>query len=370
MCADTLVSHQYAVIFRTHLWDDYVARQYDRLVARTKSGHVFILVDETSGPVKIDRDNVVRYTQGDVLSLGFAKGGRGNLLWFNGDYSLYLFFDRFRDYDYYIMTEYDVVVQVELDDVVAPADRDGCDFIGLSKGEPVSEWQFTETCLDAYDAAEVQKRLICIALFSRPAVQHLFDKRLELSQAFRNGALRRWPYCEAFIPTELSVGGFKLGELSEFGPTDHYDWAGVVIEAELGPLERQAFIHPVLDPNGYVEKAMKDSWPPESFFYVRSETRRKLQRVSPKDYGPPLARALRKRVASIVRNHVLRVLSMKSRPAVVAGRPLMTSNRLLLAASRSDGPDRPHPDRPRSRGSSRSEGLRAAPPALRGVQHG
>lgn len=310
MCADTPVS--YAVIFRTHLWDDFVARQYDRLVARTRNGHVFILVDETSGPVRIDRDNVVRYTQSDVLNLGLAKAGRGNLLWFNGDYSLYAFFDRYRDYDYYIMTEYDVVVQVELDDVVAAADRAGHDFVGLSKGEPVSEWQFTETCLDAYDAAQVQKRLICIAMFSRRAVQHLFDRRLELSQEFRNGALRRWPYCEAYIPTELSVGGFKLAELSEFGPTDSYDWTGVVFEAELGALKGQAFVHPVLDPNRYVANTMKDSWPPESFFYMRSETRRKLRRVSLRDYGPPLARALRKRVASIVRNHVLKIPSTKN----------------------------------------------------------
>lgn len=309
MRAHTPASHPYAVIFRTHLWDDYVARQYDRLVARTKSGHVFILVDETGGPVKIDRENVVRHTQADVLDLGLAKAGRGNLLWFNGDYPLYLFFEKFRNYDYYIMAEYDVVVQVELDDVVAAADREGHDFVGLSKGEPVSEWGFTETCLDAYDIAQVQKRLICIAMFSRRAVQHLFDRRLELSQEFRNGGLRRWPYCEGYIPTELSVGGFKLAELSEFGSTGAYDWTNVVLEAELGPLEQEAFIHPVMDPNSYVAKMMKETWPPESFFYARSETRRKLRRVSLRDYGPHLARALRKRVTSIVRNHVLKMPS-------------------------------------------------------------
>lgn len=306
MGTDTPAGSKYAVMLRTHIWDDYVARQYDRLVARTKNGRVFVLVDETSGRVEVNRDNVVRYTQDDLLALGLAKAGKGNLLWYNGDYSLYIFLSRHPDFDYYIMVEYDVVVNVEFDDVVAKARQEGIGFVGLTKDvEPIPEWNFTESCLDAYRMDQVQKRLICLAVFSKPAAQQLFDRRLELSRAYRNGEIQRWPYCEAYIPTELGVSGFKLAELTEFGPADHYDWLPAIAETDLGLLSAQAFIHPVLDAERYVAHTMKHTWPPESFFYLRSATRRRLQRVSPKFYGPVLARALRDRIASAFRNHVL-----------------------------------------------------------------
>ena len=306
MGPDRPIGSRYAVMLRTHVWDDFVARQYDRLVAKTGDGQVFVLLDETNGRVEVDRDNVVRYTQGDLLALGLAKAGPGNLLWYNGDYSLYVFLDRYPDFDYYIMVEYDVTVNVALDDVVAKARREGIGFIGLSKDvEPIPEWSFTETCLDAYSMEQVQKRLICLAVFSAAAARQLFDRRLELSRAHARGGMRRWPYCEAYIPTELGVSGFKMAELTEFGRADHYDWLPAIAENDINLLRDQAFVHPVLDSERYVAHTMKDTWPPESFFYPRSATRRRLTRVSPRFYGPVLARALRERIASAFRNHVL-----------------------------------------------------------------
>lgn len=306
MGTDRPAGSQYAVMLRTHIWDDYVARQYDRLVAKTKSGQVFVLVDETGGHVEIDRDNVVRYTQDDVLALGLAKAGPGNLLWYNGDYSLYIFMSRRPEFDFYIMIEYDVAVNVPLDDIVAKARRDGIGFIAHSKDvEPIPEWNFTESCLDFYRVDQVQKRLMCLSLFSKQAAQQLFDRRLEQSRAYAKGGIRRWPYCEAYLATELGASGFKMAEITEFGPADHYDWLPAFAETDLGLLSDQAFIHPVLDAERYVAHTMRHTWPPESFFYPRSATRRRLQRVSPRIYGPHLARALRERFASAFRNHVL-----------------------------------------------------------------
>ena len=316
---------RYAVMLRTHFWDDYVERQYRRLLSRCDGGDVFILVDETNGRVKIPYPNVVSHTQEGILGLGLSKAGYGNLLWFNGDYPLYAFHEEKPGYDYYVMIEYDVVVQLDLGSMISGLRREGIDFVGLTKGEPVSEWPHTESCLDVYRPEQVQKRLICLAAFSRRAVEHLFAKRLELSREHRGGALSRWPYCEAFIPTELGLAGFELAELSRFGRTDRYDWKPAIAETDLPLLRDQAFLHPVLDPARYVQHTMKDVWPPEAFFLPGSEVGRRLRRVPARVYGPPLLRALWKRAGDAWRAR--RAKPSQGAAGQAAGRPARASGK-------------------------------------------
>jgi len=64
-----------------------------------------------------------------VLGLGLSGAGHGNMLWFNGDYPLYYFYEQHGSYDYYVMTEYDVGVQRPLDDIVDRMARDGTDLV-------------------------------------------------------------------------------------------------------------------------------------------------------------------------------------------------------------------------------------------------
>lgn len=298
MDVGTKTGSRYAVLFRTHFWDEYAERQYQRLLSVVGNGDVFILVDETSKPVPVPHSNVVPHTQEGVLNLGLAGAGHGNMLWFNGDYPLYYFYQRHSGYDYYIMTEYDVVVQRSLDDVVAQMARDGIDFVGLSNTEAVSEWPLTHTCLDAYSEEEIRKCLICISMFSNRTVHRLFDRRLEMSRQHEAGLMQRWPHCEAFIPTEVAAAGFKMAELSEFGPTSRYDWKPAIIEAELPALAGQAFVHPLLDPQRYVRHTMIDLWPPEAFFDPRNAVAHRLRRAPLPVYGPPLAQALLRRAGA------------------------------------------------------------------------
>lgn len=297
---------RFAVLFRTHFWDDFAERQYRRLVERSRGGEVFILVDETNGAVAIPHDNVVRYTENDLLALGLAKAGTGNFLWFNGDYSLYVFFERFPDFDHYIMVEYDVAANRDMGEMVARSVEKGYDFIGLTTVHPDIGWNFTDGCLDLYRLEDIQQRLICIALFSRAAIAHLFARRKEHSLAFERGEIRRWPFCEAYIPTELALGGFRMGELSEFGPLDHYEWRPSYVETDLGEMTGQAFVHPVLDPNRYIVHTMKHLWPPENYFIPGSKVRRRIRRVPSSVYWPVLSKALKERVTESWRKRVLR----------------------------------------------------------------
>ena len=296
---------RYAVLFRTHVWDDYVARQYRRLVAQVRGGDVFVLLDETNGRVPVTEGCVFSHTQASVKALGLADAGSGNMLWYNGDYPLYAFYDQHPAYPYYVMVEYDVAVHGDVDGMVERAAREQVGLVSLTRGESVAEWPHTASCLDAYAIEDVKKRLICFSIFSRDAVRTLFERRLSLSRDRAAGVLQRWPFCEGFIPTELALRGFRLAELTEFGSADLYDWRPAVAESDLATLQQQTFLHPVLDEQRYVQATMKGYWSTKDVLNPRSDLVRKLRRVPLRAYGPPLAAAVRRRVAGAIRRRLV-----------------------------------------------------------------
>jgi hypothetical protein len=291
----------YAVLFRTHLWNDYIARQHRRLLPNAGGGDVFVLLDETGGPVAVEGARVVSHTVEQVTALGLSDGGAHRMLWYNGDYPLYYFFNTHRDYRYYVMIEYDVAINGNIDGMVDHADRHGIGLMALTKGEAVVEWPHTESCLDVYDLGDVKKRLICFSIFSREAVEALFERRLALSRLYSEGRLQRWPFCEGFIPTELAHRGFKLAEISIFGSTELYDWQPPIVETDLTRLRHHAFVHPVLDQRRYLDATMRSDWRLWDILNPTTDFSRRLRRVPARMYARPLAGAVRRRLANAVR---------------------------------------------------------------------
>jgi hypothetical protein len=92
---------RYAVVFRTHFWDEFCDRQLDRLRARVGSGDIYVMVDQTRGPVKgIPTEKVYPVTDQAILDAGFVAAGEGSLQWYSGDVPLYLFRSAYPDYDF------------------------------------------------------------------------------------------------------------------------------------------------------------------------------------------------------------------------------------------------------------------------------
>jgi len=270
----------YAVIFRTHFWDDFAQRQLDRLLSRVGTGHVFVLVDETNGRVEgINHDRVVRLTEQDVLDMGLPRAGAGNLLWFNGDYPLYYFLSRYGSYDYYLQLEYDVWLNTDVDDLVGHASAEGADFVGLTKGEPVHEWAWLFTCEGIYDPADIQYKLICLSLFSRRALQALAVRRLLMAGELRDSTIKNWPFCEGFIATEMGRGGFKSVELSHYIGTEAYDTWPPFVEHDLPVLADSPVVHPVLDQERYISSLLKYKVGLIGYMNVNSLFHRKLRRL-------------------------------------------------------------------------------------------
>ncbi len=276
---------RYAVLFRTHFWNGYVQRQFDRLAKQVGAGDLFVMVDDTNGVVQgIPHDRVFRLTEKTATDAGLPRAGEGNMLWYNGDYPLYPFLAEHPDYDYYLQLEYDVVLNFPADTLIRQASAEKADFIGLTKGDPVPKWHWRYTCADVYDMAEVSYKLICLSLFSRRALEVLRDRRLELARRLEREPRMQWPFCEAFISTEIERQGLKTLDLANVCDTGTYDHWPPYLETELPKLATRPLIHPVLDESKYTESLLKYKIGLSGYLNPASLYHRKLRKLPAKSY--------------------------------------------------------------------------------------
>ncbi len=276
--ADSLPS--YAVIFRTHFWDDFAQRQLERLTARVKCGRVYVLVDETHGHVPgIDYDHVVRMTEQDVLDMGLARAGFGNLLWYNGDYPLYYFAKECPGYQYYLQVEYDAVLNTDIDELMRRVAADGVHFVATSNLGQASEWVWLSSCLDYYRPEEVRNKLICISIFSGEALAVLARRRVAQSDLYDADADMAWPMCEGFLPSEMERTGLPCADLSQYGSIDALKWWPPNLETELPEFASQSFVHPILDRERYVGSVMKYAGGLGGFLNPNSVLHQKLRKL-------------------------------------------------------------------------------------------
>jgi hypothetical protein len=250
----------YAILYKAYTNDGFVRRRIEALMRCSGVGDVYLMLDETRrslGPVRFRR--TLRYQESDLLARGFANSPAGQLFWYNCDYPLYEAYERLPKYDYYLMLDWDAVAQCDLDALVARAAADGIDYIGEPITTPLEEWPWLNSCRDAYpEGMPVHAHMICVALFSRRAVEHLMARRLALSADWRAGRIREWPISEAFLPTEMAHGGFAMGELSTYTSRPRVSWWPPYHEAQLRLLRTHAFVHPVLGGHRYLRSLLRN----------------------------------------------------------------------------------------------------------------
>jgi hypothetical protein len=268
---------RYAVLFKAFAMDDFVSRRLARVVAASPGGDVFLMMDETKGGVgPIAFDHVIRYTESEVLGLGYPPITHGSLFWYNADYPLYYFQELYPDYDVIVMVEYDAVPAMGLDDLVRECREQGVDLVGHSIPKTADAYCWTSTMLRYYAPADVRPYQICAAVLSARAVRHLAQCRLRQGRGYDLPDAKQWPIGEAFIGTELASAGFHLREMSSFSALTGYDWWPPIHESELADYAGQVFVHPVLCGRRYLR--------------LRRDRRGKVCPTNPAAYDPSLSR--------------------------------------------------------------------------------
>jgi hypothetical protein len=249
----------YAVLFKCHYWDEFTQRQLERIKQQTGSGEIFVVVDETAGSVQAithPEDRVVRISQAIAHDIGLEHSDDTHIFWYSNDYPLHIFTQRYPQYQYYVMVEFDVVLTVGLDALINRLNETGTDFVGEPIRTPLMQWPWRSSCDGWYEIEQIHHWLSCMAFFSNRAAHHLYGRRVAAGQRLRSGAIARLPMCEAVIPTELHLAGFKLMQLNELGSAASYDTWPPQPEEILPDLTGEAFIHPILDMRRCVTKLL------------------------------------------------------------------------------------------------------------------
>ncbi len=239
----------FAVLFKTHFWDDFTRRQLARLHHHSGRGDVYITMDETFRPASpIDYPRVVPTTMADLQRLQLPPiTTHGSVIWYNNDYPHYVALAALPRYDYYIACEYDVVLHTLLDALIDSIAADGADFVGFPMRTPIAAWPWFPMHRATYGDGMLQY-LTCFAVYSHRALTMLLSRRQRMSREFAEGTLPFWPLCEAFLPNEVQRAGMQLRSLADYGNTEGYDWWPPIHEDAVDRPEYvdKAFLHPVL----------------------------------------------------------------------------------------------------------------------------
>jgi hypothetical protein len=287
-------SPRYAVLFKTHFWDDFNKRQLQRLCDRAGPGRVYVVVDETRGPVGgIEYPEVVRMTERMAEDAGYLMQPRGNLFWYNTDYQVYHFFDRHPQFDFVFGCEYDCTVFADILPIIEAMAAGGLGFVGEPTGwKPDSYWERLTRPYYPEDHP-VTGRLLCCAAFSRSFARHLQAARRDHTKRVQDGAIADiegvglpWPNNEALVGAEIARLGTAELPLSAFGGTTHYVWSPPYLEAQLPTLADSVAAHPVLEGQRYLRALQKLCWDLRDIYRPGSYLQQRLSACDPADYVP------------------------------------------------------------------------------------
>lgn len=303
LCGRLLVADRRClVLFKTHFWDDVVQRQFELLCALTNSGaedsvvtEVILFVDETNGEVAIPPDisvPIIRSSCQKAADYGMADGTPPTRSFFSygNDIPAVISALIYPGYDYYLMLEYDVVIQRPISSIVSWMKDNSVDFLAHPIDTPVEAWPWTYTCDGYYRKENIVKFLNCFAAFSRDALFHIIRRRLYFSNLIRQGIIRYFPHTEAFVATELTLSGYKISALREFGPVPHYSWGTAYMEEDLLLFRDDAFVHPVSDKYKYIRSCLVED--PFSYFQEEQTLKKRALRF-PDETLPEIYNKLR-----------------------------------------------------------------------------
>ena len=302
------MARRFAIGFKTHVWDAFIERQYQRVRAACRAADLYIIADETHGALAIDHPRVVRSSCAALLRLGLADAyGKGNLLWWNTDYLNYALYHQHADYDYYCFVEYDCRVHLDIDRFLETVAQRRLDLVTLPTRQDKKQWYWTSFHEQVYPYEQIHGSLNCTSVFSARALQYLFDRRVAMAREYEAGRLTFWPGNEIFVATEIRRAGFSVASLEEFGDASGYEWHLPHLEEDVPDDDTRAFLHPVLDRRRYIKSLLKFEFDLSSYFVRGSNLRRSLSRFPARDYVPLMPAAFRTQVMTKLRQGLGRI---------------------------------------------------------------
>src|SRR5580704_11692693 len=185
---------RYVAAFRTYAWDEEIAELARRFFAAVPSSRQVVLVDETKGPIAIPGYEKISHTDDDTAGFGLPNHPKGRSLYFHGDYALYLLQRELPDFDYYLMSEYDLAVNITLEPMMRFAIDHRIDLIAHEVEPSRPDWYWHNHA--AALSAAPWRSLLNLIVLSRRAITRLLKVRRQIARRFAAGEIDLWPLDE------------------------------------------------------------------------------------------------------------------------------------------------------------------------------
>lgn len=275
------VPPSYSVIFRTHVWDEGIAELAKRARTCCGSGKFVVATDETKGALPVDAFAKLPHTA-DFSDYGLPNIPIDRVLWWNADYVLYAARRALPEYDYYIMLEYDVFLNCDVDRMIAQCHENKVDFVAqyIRRIGPNEHWS-------SKSASEMGTDLwwafIPFIIVSGRAVDALLQTRQTLAAALAAGQISNWPYCEPFLPTAVAQRpDFTSWPLDRFVDSKLLRFRPILSARDPRLRNAEIVAHPVMSGARFI-KAFIAHNPPGSHYMPDGRLRAELQNEEPDD---------------------------------------------------------------------------------------
>ena len=278
------------IVFRTHFWDTSIAVLAERAKASAPSAEFVVATDETGGPSTVEGFQTLPHRD-DFSAYSLPALPKGRVLWWNADYVLYAARKARPDFDYYVMLEYDVFVNCDLDKVLAQCAERGVDLVAQDIKRITSEnpWfsSISEFDLQPWWA------LIPFLIVSARAIDVMLQTRQAIAAQLAAGEVSNWPYCETFIPTAiLQHSEMIFAQLSDLVDTQLLRFRPYLSTLDPQLNRSQSMAHPVLGGANYI-RALTASTPMDALVFPDGRLCHDLQHEDPaeleKEFGAHVA---------------------------------------------------------------------------------
>lgn len=255
---------KYVLLFKTHLWNETISRNFELCKQNFKKGDIYIVYDNSNGEVDIPLDILAKeyvyftpYQKIEDLNLeyGMPSPEDGVTIiggyWYNGDYQQNLFILDHPEYDYICSVENDVSVLLSIDKIFENMEEDKVDVVFYPQEWPNNQWSHLGSCVGYYDVEQyINKGLFCISFFSLNAAFLILKRRLEMSVFRRKENIQAWPIGEALMAHEPILNNMSVRPLQYYcSDLSFYDWSPAYTFSEVKDVAVPTVIHPVTEIN-------------------------------------------------------------------------------------------------------------------------
>jgi hypothetical protein len=300
---------RYVAAFRTYAWDEDIAELARRFFVATPGSRQVVLADETLGPIDIPGYEKISHTT-DTACPGLPNHPPGKSLWYNVDYGIYYLQRELPEFDYYLLSESDLAVNVSLEEMVRFAFDRRIDMIahGVEPSTPDWFWHHHGLVL----SEKPWRSLLFFMMLSRRAIHYLLEERMRLAVHFDSGDLGLWPFCEAFVPTALKSKGMRVAKVSAFVTTEDLNFRPWLSLHDSRANRPGSLAHSVLGGKRFIATLLANN-PARDYFREGSQLREGLLQQAPlENIVSPLCRAL-------ARNHDHAGVAMVEDEAIARG---------------------------------------------------